>query len=94
MPLKSAQYKGITFRSSGQLWSNPSLRYTREGIPPMLVRPSFLDLVNLAEIFSTTELLEVNQSLFNEGLIDEIRYATTESMLQSIAVAQMSRENR
>jgi hypothetical protein len=83
-----AQFSGIKFYSAGQLWSNPSLRQKNAGIPVMMAKPSFLDLVNLAAQTSVHELFNVNRSLLDEGLIDQGRFSRSESMLQSIAAAQ------
>jgi len=54
----------------------------------MMVRPSFLDLVNLAAKTSVDELLNVNRSLLDEGLIDQRGFSKNESMLQNIAAAK------
>jgi hypothetical protein len=83
-----AQYRGIKFYSAGQLWSKPSSRDKEEGIPAMMVKPSFLDLVRLAARHPVDRLLEVNSMLLEEGLIKHERYSQNESMLKSIAITK------
>lgn len=78
------QYANITLHSNGQLWSNPTLRSTLAGLSAMLVKPSFLDLVQLSVLFTPEKVAGVNDDLLQAGEIAQPRHRTTASMLANI----------
>lgn len=82
--LPSVKIDGITFISSGQLWSNVALRNTKEGMEAMLVNPSFLDLFNLSKLFTAATVLAENSALREAGEITQFRFKINESRLLNI----------
>jgi hypothetical protein len=93
MFIRTFRFQDITLHSSGQLWSNPARRESEAGLPAMLVKPSFLDLFNLAFKFTPAKVAAVNQWLFELGEIDAERFNINASMLKNIA-AGLAKGNR
>lgn len=82
--MHTMKYANIILHSSGQLWSNVSLRTQSAGLRAMLVKPSFLDLVQLSLIHSPSLVLDVATELRNAGEISQQRFDITSSMLTNI----------
>lgn len=90
-PSTQMKIGGITFRTGVHLWSNPSLRDQDAGIPVILARPTFLDLVLLARRKPVSALLEINQQLFDAGEIGSFQHRCNIEMLTSIEKASGAR---
>lgn len=80
---------GITLRTGNQCWSNPALREQDAGIPVILARPTFLDLVLLARRKPVSTLLKINQRLFDTGEIGSFQHRCNIEMLTAIGNAQV-----
>lgn len=78
---------GISLQSTLPLWSNPPLRSSPDGMPAVLSRPGFLDLLKLCTIVSIEDIKKCNSSLHEKGELSDRRFQLNTSMLRHIEEA-------
>ncbi len=58
--MNSFTWHGITFREGVHLWSNPFVHDTPAEIPVILAKPTFFNLILLAERYEVSSWLRIS----------------------------------